>query len=106
MTNQEINLRVAEIKGITVLAVNGEVFIAELFKVGRCYTGCSELLDYINNWNLLGPLEDELLDAAGWYLQKNNKEFLWTKVHRDIISVRHKCRGKATCLAYIEEFGK
>lgn len=106
MNNQEINLKIAEIKGHIPYQGGNGVRLKSMTGNHAYFT-----LDVpdINDWKILGPLEDELLESK-WYLQKHGTNYIWTKQSPTFrrfngMSIQHECRCKASCLAYIEEFG-
>jgi len=82
MTNQEINLKIDEIKG---------------------YTGSRNLAipNYITDWDYLGPLV-VTMGYHGWV-------YYFDLLHKwefsSVIIVEDHSFGKTTCLAYIKEFG-
>lgn len=102
MTNQEINLKIAEIEGIKAGIVNDKVY--SLYRDG---SHCG-LLDYTNNWNLLGPLMLKLSKAKwSYHWDDQCDDWRWMKlIDRDNFEdVNQKHFGRATCLAYINELG-
>jgi hypothetical protein len=96
MTNQEINMMIAGIKGIPVLVMEDGVYTAD---------GSLIEIDYTKDWGLLGPLSGEL-GAADWIYYMDDGYHFWGKniglSHFEVHDADYK---KASCLAYIEEFG-
>ncbi len=97
MTNQEINMTIAGMK-----FPGREVVSLPMGQASIKWGALTVILDYINDWKLLGPLEDELLDA-GRVLYKIDNGYEWVRPGRRAVFNSH--RGMASGLAYIEEFG-
>ena len=110
MTNQEINLKIAKIEGYA-LSSGCCCFLIyrQLGAVTVTKNGKPCCVDYINDWNLLGPLVVKLLNKK-WFLDTSaNNDYQWCKLDGcnviGQIFIEDKDFGKATCLAYIKEFG-
>ncbi len=107
MTNQELNRAIAEIKGLDV-EITGTEKVCTLFITNHKGRHPAHRIDYITDWNLLGPLVIELLGADWMPRDAGNSEFEWVSYRSasyNIKVVLDKDFGTATCLAYIKEFG-
>jgi hypothetical protein len=101
MNTTQINLKIAEIKGLKPYpfeAANndGSVWV----NTGKNFP---EVFDYINDWNHLGPLVVELLDNK---CSPKKWGHLYHWYDNDDLEIRKdKDFGLATCLAWLKEKG-
>jgi len=92
-----LNLEIAKVKGAEIINVIDNIPYCKNVLFDK-----PQPFDYQNDWNYLGPLEDELLNAE-WYLEKVGDHYQWQHYEkRLLISSEH--RGTATCMAYLKEF--
>lgn len=104
MTNQEINRRVAEIEGLKVWVQASGPHKGTVNADGPLDS--IRTIDYINDWNLLGPLMLKLLKSTNLCIPMyNHIDDSWGIITNIASKGYHKEFGKALCLAYIKEFG-
>lgn len=110
MDNQEINKRIAEIKGLNPITHESiDPFTGNSFKsVYRTLNGDRIGLprDYINDPALNRELELELMSNRWWPRLDKEKYFYRRDVWWSPDIGKDKDFGKATALAWLEEFGK
>ena len=109
MNTQDLNKRIAEIKGISHHVFDSDPLGLVWFVSDE--KGRTHVIDYITDNSLNHKLVVELLDK-GWKAGLSRNFYCWTPpTYRtgkkiNILNTANQDFKTATCLAYIEEFGK